>query len=93
MDSSPLQVEYNSLRMTGIIIKKLEAVAMFEINTTGYAVKKGDKIGPFFGYVEEIQSDQVIVIEEFRDYLGNILTNQKIIQFLESTPSEGNLNS
>ena len=93
MDESPLQVEYNSLRMTGIIIKNLEAVAMFEIETTGYAVKKGDQIGPFFGYVKEIQSDQVIVIEKFRDYLGNILTNQKIIQFSQSTPSEGNTNS
>ena len=93
MDESPLQVEYNSLRMTGIIIKNLEAVAMFEIKTTGFAVKKGDQIGPFFGYVKEIQSDQVIVIEKFRDYLGNILTNQKIIQFSQSTPSEGNTNS
>ncbi len=93
MDESPLQVDYNSLRMTGIIKKKMEAVAMFEIETTGYAVKKGDRIGPFFGYVEEIERDQVIVIEEFRDYLGNILKNQKIIQFSESTPSEGNTNS
>lgn len=93
MDESPLQIDYNSLRMTGIIKKKMEAVAMFEIEATGYAVKKGDRIGPFFGYVKEIQSDQVIVIEEFRDYLGNILTNQKIIQFSQSTPIEGNTNS
>jgi hypothetical protein len=93
MDESPLLVDYNSLRMTGIIQKKMEAVAMFEIETTGYAVKKGDRIGPFFGYVKEIQSDQVIVIEEFRDYLGNILTNKKIIQFSQSTPGEGNTNS
>jgi hypothetical protein len=93
MDESPLQVEYDSLRMTGIIQKKLEAVAMFEIDTTGYAVKKGDRVGPFFGYVKEIQNDQVIVIEEFRDYLGNILTNKKIIQFSQSAPGGENTNS
>ena len=93
MDESPLQVDYNSLRMTGIIQKKLEAVAMFEIETTGYAVRKGDRVGPFFGYVEEIQSDQVIVVEEFRDYLGNILKNKKIIQFSQSAPEEGNTDS
>ena len=93
MDESPLNIDYDSLRMTGIIKKKMEAVAMFEIETTGYAVKKGDRIGPFFGYVKEIQSDQVIVVEEFRDYLGNILTNQKSIQFSQSTPGEGNTNS
>jgi hypothetical protein len=93
MDESPLNIDYDSLRMTGIIKKKMEAVAMFEVETTGYAVKKGDRIGPFFGYVKEIQSDQVIVVEEFRDYLGNILTNQKSIQFSQSTPGEGNTNS
>ncbi len=81
MELSPLQVEYDSLRMTGVILKKLEAVAMFEIGTTGYAVRKGDRVGPSFGYVEEVLDGQVIVVEEFRDYLGNILTNQKIIQF------------
>lgn len=92
MDESPLQVEYDSLRMTGIIRKKSEAVAMFEIDTTGYGVKKGDRIGPFFGYVEEIMNGQVIVTEKFRDYRGNILTNQKIIQFYQSASSEGNKN-
>ena len=93
MDESPLQVDYNSLRMTGIIQKKLDKVAMFEIDTAGYAVKKGDRVGPFFGYVEEIQSDQVIVIEVFRDYLGNILENKKIIQFSQRASSEGNTSS
>ncbi len=93
MEESPLQIEYESLRMTGIIKKKMEAVAMFEVGTTGYAVKKGDRIGPYFGYVEEIQNGQVTVIEQFRDYLGNILTNQKIIQFYQGTPNEGNTNS
>lgn len=83
MEESPLQVEFESLRMTGIIRKKSEAVAMFEIGNTGYAVRKGDKIGPSFGYVGEVQAEQVIVVEKFRDYLGNILTNQKVIEFYE----------
>ena len=93
MDESPLQVEYDTLRMTGIIKKKMEVSAMFEVGSTGYTVKKGDRIGPFFGYVEEIQNGQVVVIEQFRDYLGNILTNQKIIQFYQGSPDEGNTNS
>ncbi len=92
MDESPLQIEYKSLRMTGIIRKKLEAVAMFEVGKTGYAVRKGDLIGPFFGYVDEIQDEQVIVVEKFRDYLGNIRTNQKIIEFFQSPSNEGNKN-
>jgi Tfp pilus assembly protein PilP len=93
MDESPLQVEYDSLRMTGIIQKKSEAVAMFEIGKVGYAVRQGDRIGPVFGYVDEIQGEQVIVVEKFRDYLGNTLTNQKVIEFYQSTSSEGDTNS
>ena len=92
MDESPLQIEYDSLRMTGIIRKKLEAVAMFEVGKNGYAVRQGDRIGPVFGYVDEIQDEQVIVVEKFRNYLGNILTNQKIIDFYQSTSSEGDTN-
>ncbi len=92
MDESPLQIEYDSLRMTGIIRKRLEAIAMFEIGQTGYAVRQGDRIGPVFGYVDEIQDEQVIVVEKFRNYFGNILTNQKIIDFYQSTSSKGDTN-
>jgi len=93
MDESPLQVEYNSLRMTGIIRKKVEVVAMFEVGNTGYAVREGDRLGPSFGYIDEIQDEQIIVVEKFRDYLGNILTNQKVIEFYQGTSNEGNTNS
>jgi hypothetical protein len=92
MDESPLQIEYDSLRMTGIIRKRLEAIAMFEIGQTGYAVRQGDRIGPVFGYVDEIQDEQIVVVEKFRDYLGNILTNQKIIDFYQDTSNEGDTN-
>jgi hypothetical protein len=92
MDESPLQIEYDALRMTGIIRKKLEIVAMFEIGSTGYAVRQGDRIGPVFGYVDEIKDEQVVVVEKFRDYLGNTLTNQKIIDFYQGTPLEGDTN-
>jgi Tfp pilus assembly protein PilP len=92
MDESPLQIEYDSLRMTGIIRKKLEAVAMFEIGSTGYAVRQGDRVGPFYGYVDEIQDEQVVVVEKFRNYLGTILTNQKVIDFFQGTTSEGDNN-
>jgi len=43
--------------------------------------------------VDEIQGEQVIVVEKFRDYLGNTLTNQKVIEFYQSTSSEGDTNS
>ena len=91
MDESPLQIGYDNLKMTGIIRKKMEAIAMFEIGTTGYAVREGDRIGPSFGYVDEIGDDQIKVVEKFRDYLGNILTSQKTIDFFQGTSSGENI--
>ena len=44
-------------------------------------MKKGDLVGPYFGTVKAIKDSQVIVIEKLRDYLGNILENQRIIHF------------
>jgi hypothetical protein len=81
MKTSPLQVEYGALRMTGVILKKTKALAMFEVETTSYTLRKGDLIGPSFGTVEEVKDGEVVVSEKFRDYLGNILENQKRIQF------------
>jgi hypothetical protein len=80
LDVTPLQIEYDALKMTGVIQIKKEALAMFEIETKGYSVKKGDLLGPSFGAVEEVKDGQVIVIEKFRDYLGNISKNKKVIK-------------
>jgi hypothetical protein len=80
LEVTPLQIEYDALKMTGIIQIKKEALAMFEIETKGYSVKKGDLLGPSFGAVEEVKNGQVLVIEKFRDYLGNILKNKKVIK-------------
>jgi hypothetical protein len=80
LEVTPLQIEYDDLKMTGTIQIKKEALAMFEIETNGYSVKKGDLLGPSFGAVEEVKDGQVIIIEKFRDYLGNILKNKKVIK-------------
>jgi Tfp pilus assembly protein PilP len=93
MEVSPLQIEYDAIRMTGVILKRTQAFAMFEVEKTGYAVKKGDLVGPYFGTVKEIKDGQVIVVEKFKDYLGNILKNQKTIHFSRShkTSASNNL--
>jgi Tfp pilus assembly protein PilP len=77
-----LQLEYANLRLTGIISKNSKTLALIETSDNkGYAVGKGDVIGPKFGFVDQIQSEKIIVIEKSRDYLGNILTRQKTIEF------------
>ena len=77
---TPLQKNYQSIRLTGVILIKKERVALFETSENeGYSVRKGDRIGPDFGDVDDIQLEQVIVVEKARDYLGNTITKQHAI--------------
>jgi len=82
VSKTPLQSEYKNLRLTGTISKDSRTLALIETQDhKGYSVVKGDLIGPKFGSVEEIQSERIIVIEKSRDYLGNILTRERTIEF------------
>ncbi|MBT3921031.1 MAG: hypothetical protein HOF21_00485 [Nitrospina sp.] len=80
ISKSPLQREYEAIRFTGVISIKNEKVALFEgQENKGYTVRKGDRIGPNFGYVDDIQLNQVVVLEKARDYLGIAVTNKHSI--------------
>lgn len=82
VSKSSVQMEYENLRLTGIISKNSKTLALIETSDKkGHAIGKGDIIGPKFGFVDEIQSERIIVIEKSRDYLGNILTRQRTIEF------------
>lgn len=82
VSKSSVQLAYENLRLTGIISKNSKTLALIETSDKkGHAVKKGDIIGPQFGFVDEIQTERIIVIEKSRDYLGNILTRQRTIEF------------
>ncbi len=79
---SSVQLEYENLKLTGIISKNSKTLALIETSDSkGHSVEKGDIIGPQFGFVDEIQPERIIVIEKSRDYLGNILTRQRTIEF------------
>jgi Tfp pilus assembly protein PilP len=74
MTKTPLQKDYQSIHLTGVISIKKEKVALFEtLEKQGYSVRKGDIIGPNLGSVDDIQFERVIVVEKARDYLGNTL--------------------
>ncbi len=82
VSKNSVQMEYKNLRLTGIISKNSKTLALIETSDKkGHAVGRGDIIGPKFGFVDEIQSERIIVIEKSRDYLGNILTRQRTIEF------------
>ena len=81
-----MQLEYKNLRLTGVISKNSKTLALIETSDKkGHAVEKGDIIGPKFGFIDEIRSEKIIVIEKSRDYLGNILTRQRTIEFSQKT--------
>ena len=82
---TPLQAEYKKLRLTGTISKNKNFLALVETSDQkGYVVDKGKLIGPMFGFVQEIQPERIIVIEKYRNYLGNIITKQRIIEFTKN---------
>jgi Tfp pilus assembly protein PilP len=82
VSKSSVQLEYENLRLTGVISKNSKTLALIETSDSkGHAVEKGDIIGPQFGFIDEIQTERIIVIEKSRDYLGNILTRQRTIEF------------
>jgi hypothetical protein len=77
-----LQRDYQSLRLKGIILMNKERVALFETNEQkGFSARKGDLIGPFFGYIDEIQSEKVVVVEKLRNYLGVTVTKERSIEY------------
>ncbi len=86
---TPLQIGYKSIKLMGVIWKNQEMVALVELKgSTGQTVKKGVLIGPNYGVVESIKRDEIIIVERSRDYLGNILTKKKSIEFFNK-PEEG----
>jgi hypothetical protein len=79
---TPLQTGYSTIKLVGVIWKNQEMVALVEVKgSAGHAVKKGVLIGPNYGIVESIRRDEIVVVERSRDYLGNILTTKKLIEF------------
>nr|MBC8282859.1 pilus assembly protein PilP [Nitrospinota bacterium] len=84
VSKTPLQAEYENLKLTGTISKNAKILALIETtDSKGHVVGEGDLIGPRFGFVDEVQSEKIIVIEKSRDYLGNILTRQRTIEFFQ----------
>ncbi|VAX30801.1 hypothetical protein MNBD_NITROSPINAE05-1425 [hydrothermal vent metagenome] len=87
---TPIQTEYESIKLVGIIWKNNETIALVETDgKKGHSVKEGDLLGPNFGVVEKIDNNQLLILEQSRDYLGNILSNKKQLEIINEAPEEG----
>ena len=87
---TPIQTDYESLKLVGVIWKNKETIALIETgDNKGHSVKEGDLMGPNFGVVETINNDKMLILEQTRDYMGNILSNKKQLEFINEAPDEG----
>lgn len=82
--NTPLQIDYEALKLVGVINKGNERVGLIETNDKkGYTVRVGDLVGPNFGVVDSINATVVHIVERSRDYLGNILSKSQDLQFAD----------
>ena len=79
---SPLLVRYEGLKFVGVIWSGKEGLALVETEgKKGHVVRRGTLIGPNFGSVDSIDASQVVIVERFKDYLGEVLAKRKKIKF------------
>lgn len=79
---SPLLTKYEGLKFVGVIWSGKESLALVETEgKKGHVVRKGTLVGPNFGSVDSIDASQVIIVERFKDYLGEVLAKRKKIKF------------
>ncbi len=87
---TPIQADYEKLKLVGVIWKNNETIALVETDDNkGHSVKEGDLLGPNFGVVETIDNDQLMILEQSRDYLGNILSKKKQLEIINEAAEEG----
>lgn len=86
---TPLEkIDLGQLKLVGIVMASSGNKALVEeSNGKGYVIKKGTYIGTNAGKVVQIESEKVIVAEEFEDYRGNVTIRNKEIK-LPKPPGE-----
>jgi len=79
---TPLQTKYKEIKFVGVIWKGEETFALVETKgKKGHSVKKGTLVGPNLGVVDAIGDDQIVVVERFMDYRGEVLAKRQTIKF------------
>jgi len=87
---TPVQTGYESIKLVGVIWKNKKITALVETgDKKGHSINEGDLLGPNFGLVESIQQNEISILEQSRDYQGNILSRKKEIEFIKESPEEG----
>ena len=77
-----LQTDFNKMKFVGILRKEGATVALVQTEgQKGHTVKAGTLIGPNLGIVKTVDEKKIVVLERYRNYLGEILSQLRNIEF------------
>ena len=77
-----LQTDFNKMKFVGTLRKQGTAVALVQTEgQKGHTVKVGTLIGPNLGVVKTINEKKIVILERYRNYLGEFLSRVRKIEF------------
>jgi Tfp pilus assembly protein PilP len=77
-----LQTDFNKMKFVGTLRKQGIAVALVQTEgQRGHTVKVGTLIGPNLGIVKTVDKKKIVILERYRNYLGEFLSRERNIEF------------
>ena len=84
-----LQTGFDKMKFVGTLRKEGITVALVQTEgQMGHTVKVGTLIGPNLGIVKTVDENKIVILERYRNYLGEILSRPRYIEF-EKNPLHG----
>ena len=84
-----LQTDFDKMEFVGTFRKQGTAVALVQTEgQKGHTVKVGTLIGPNLGIVKTVDEKKIVILERYRNYLGEILSRVRNIEF-KKNPLQG----
>ena len=77
-----LQTDFDKMKFVGTLRKEGTTVALVQTEgQRGHTVKVGTLIGPNLGIVKTVDEKKIVILERYRNYLGEILSRPRNIEF------------
>ena len=87
--STELQTGFDKMKFVGTLKKEGTTLALVQTEgQRGHTVKVGTLIGPNLGIVKTVNENKIVILERYRNYLGEILSRPRNIEF-KKNPSQG----
>ena len=84
-----LQTDFDKMKFVGTLRKEGTTVALVQTEgKRGHTVKVGTLIGPNLGIVKTVDEKKIVILERYRNYLGEILSRPRNIEF-KKNPLQG----